>query len=382
MIDASSEATGRKPQLKYEQLKRMLLEQVTSGRLKPGDMLPPEVDLAQQMGVARNTVRQAMRELELQNLIRRVRGKGTIVCEPTGGSPTKQAAGQLFGLALPELRAGMYQSLQAGMANAMATESANMIVCDSGQDLYQQIDVMLQLVHRGVSGIAMVPITSAHTPLHHLSVLKQIKMPLVFCHRRIEGISAPLVGFSPFDMGHVAGQALAEHGHRRLAMIFSHRADSSGERIRGVRDAIAHAGGQVPEEFIYFDTSLRSDPLPPGLEDRLLEQLKAMLAHPNPPTGIVVSADRLAGLTCLALQKLGKSVPGDVSVIGFGDRSNRNMVLPVELTSVTVDEWKLGQLAFETLAQIQHGERSMDDKQDLWMPMEVSPGRSVGPAKR
>ena len=81
MIDIPADnppAIEPRSHLKYERLKRLLLDQMSSGQLRPGDLLPPEVDLAQKMGVARNTVRQAMRELELQRLIRRVRGKGTI----------------------------------------------------------------------------------------------------------------------------------------------------------------------------------------------------------------------------------------------------------------------------------------------------------------
>ena len=370
---------GKGP-LKYEQLKRTLLDQLSSGRLKPGDVLPPEVELAQQMGVARNTVRQAMRDLELQHLVRRVRGKGTIICEPTMSSTEETRTGnELFGLVLPEIRTGMYQSLQAGVNSSMSGVGANMIVCDSGQVLYQQIDVLLQLVHRGVSGLALVPISTAQTPVHHLAFLRQNRMPLVFCHRRVEGIRAPLVGFSAFEIGSVTGKELARLGHRRVGMIFSHFSDSWQDRIRGVRTAMAEVGGAVPDEFVYFDTTVRADPLPPGLEDRLTAQLKKMLAHPDPPTAIVASADCLAGITCLALQKLGVAVPGDMSVMGFGDCWNRNVILPVKLKSVTVDEWRLGQIAFETLRQIQQGRRALDDNEDIWMPLELSDGESVGP---
>lgn len=370
----------RKGQLKYEQLKRMVLDQMASGRLMPGDLLPPEVELAHKMGVARNTVRQAMRELELQRVIRRVRGKGTIVCEV--GPPTETPApttGQLFGLTLPELRAGMYQALQAGFNTSMSATGANMIVCDIAQDLHLQVDALLQLAHRGVSGIAMVPISSAKTPVHHVSILRQNRIPLVFCHRRVEGIRAPLVGFSPFDMGYVAGKELARQGHRSIAMVFSHRSDSAEERKRGVRAAMREVGSSVLEEFIYFDNSFRADQLPPGLEERLIAQLKTMLAHPTPPTGIVVSADGLAAMVCMAIQKLGLRVPEDLSVIGFGDRWNRNMVLPVKLQSVTVDEWKLGQIAYETLGQIQRGERPIDDNEEIMMPLEISDGNTICP---
>ena len=368
-------------QLKYERLKRLLLDQMSSGQLRPGDLLPPEVDLAQKMGVARNTVRQAMRELELQRLIRRVRGKGTIVCEavPPAVAGKKSAEAQLFGLVLPELRAGMYLSLQAGLNDAMSRTASNMIVCDSRQDVFQQVDALLQLAHRGVAGIAMVPITPAPTPLHHLSFMRHCRLPLVFCHRRIPGISAPLVGFSSYDMGYTAGLAMAKAGHRRVAAIFSHMSDTATERKRGIRDAVTEAGGQVPEEFVYADTQLRADAVPPGLEDRLERELKRMLAHPNPPTAFVVSADQLAAMTCVALQRLGRSVPKDASVIGFGDRSNRDIVLPSKLQSVTVDEWKLGQIAFDTLGQMLRGERPLDDTDEILMPLELSDGQSIGP---
>lgn len=381
-LNTEEKAVNPKSQLKYEQLKRLLLDQMASGKLRPGDMLPPEVDIAQQMGIARNTVRQAMRDLEDKQVIRRIRGKGTIVCEakPKPRSAA-QTADQLFGLILPELRAGMYQSLQAGLNNSMSPLGANMIVCDVSQDLYKQVDALLQLAYRGVSGLAMVPITSTKTPTHHLALLRRSELPLVFCHRRVEGIQAPLIGFSPYDIGSVSGAELARYGHRHVAMIFSHFSQSCEHRIRGVRDALKEVGGGVPDEFIYYDNSFRSDSLPPGLEDRLEEHIKKMLAHEQPPTGFVVSADILAGVTCLVLQKLGMSVPEDVSVIGFGDRSSRTTVLPCQLQSVTVNEWELGRIAFDTLREIQLGKLPFDSDKEIMMPLEVAEGESIGPIK-
>ncbi len=360
------------------------MEQMESGRLREGDMLPPEVDLAQQMGVARNTVRQAMRELESRKLIKRVRGKGTIVCDPSSGTPRvtgSPVVGQLFGLVLPELRAGMYQSLQAGLNNALSAVDANLIVCDAGQELAKQTEALLQLAHRGVSGVAMVPITTAPTSAHHVSFLQKLRVPLVFCHRRVEGIEAPLIGFSPFDMGRVAGQALADNGHRRVAMIFSHRSTSCIERIRGVRRAMSDAGGSTSDELVYYDQSVRAEAFPPGIEDRLTQSIREMLDSDDPPTGFIVSADSLAGLTCKVLERIGRSVPADVSVIGFGDRWNRTSALPWNLKSVTVDEWQVGQIAFETLGQMRRGERELHDSDEIMMPLELSDGDSVGPAK-
>src|SRR5690606_2794489 len=102
-----------------------------------------------------------------------------------------------------------------------------------------------------------------------------------------------LIGFSPFEMGGVAAGALAKLGHRRLGMIFSHASESSSTRIRGAREALAEYGGEVPEDFIHFDSTFRADALPEGLEERLTQRTKAMLDSPRPPTGFIVSADRL-----------------------------------------------------------------------------------------
>ena len=48
---------------KYERLRQFLVEEVAAGRLKPGDMLPTEQQLADTYAIARSTVRQALATL-------------------------------------------------------------------------------------------------------------------------------------------------------------------------------------------------------------------------------------------------------------------------------------------------------------------------------
>lgn len=56
-----------------------IIGQITSGALKPGAMLPSEIDLAKEMGVSQGTARKALIELELRGLVQRKQGKGTFV---------------------------------------------------------------------------------------------------------------------------------------------------------------------------------------------------------------------------------------------------------------------------------------------------------------
>jgi len=54
-------------------------EMIVSGHLRPGDRLPREADLAQELGLSRNSLREAVRALALINILDVRQGDGTYV---------------------------------------------------------------------------------------------------------------------------------------------------------------------------------------------------------------------------------------------------------------------------------------------------------------
>jgi DNA-binding FadR family transcriptional regulator len=60
----------------FEQILVQIEEAIVDGRLKPGDRLPPERELAQTFGVSRASVREALRVLEMFGVIMARRGTG------------------------------------------------------------------------------------------------------------------------------------------------------------------------------------------------------------------------------------------------------------------------------------------------------------------
>ena len=66
----------------YSQLVGIIKQNISSGKLGVGDLLPSESELCRAMGISRNTVRQAIGELEEEGLVVRKRGKGTFVADP------------------------------------------------------------------------------------------------------------------------------------------------------------------------------------------------------------------------------------------------------------------------------------------------------------
>jgi GntR family transcriptional repressor for pyruvate dehydrogenase complex len=68
----------------YEQLAGLLRERITSGDLRVGDRLPSESALAEQAGVSRSTVREALRILEQGGLVERASPRIMVVADRSG----------------------------------------------------------------------------------------------------------------------------------------------------------------------------------------------------------------------------------------------------------------------------------------------------------
>lgn len=79
---------GRDPL--YLQIRRWILGQIESGALPTGATLPPEQQLAAQLGVSRATVRQAILELARDGVFQRRRGVGTVVVAGRHEYPTRR----------------------------------------------------------------------------------------------------------------------------------------------------------------------------------------------------------------------------------------------------------------------------------------------------
>lgn len=69
----------KRPPLIYREVQDAIRDYILANRLQPGDALPAEGDLARQLGVSRNTVREAVRSLESLGVIETRRGSGLYV---------------------------------------------------------------------------------------------------------------------------------------------------------------------------------------------------------------------------------------------------------------------------------------------------------------
>jgi len=361
---------------KYERLRSFIATEVGKGHLKVGAPLPSEQHLSEILRVARTTVRQALAELEKEGVIQRRHGAGTFISE----SPERirRVGLDVFALVVPGAGTGFWPSLQAGFQSAATGVHKQILACNTGNDLDKQANIFIQLVQKRVAGVALAPTSLPPTPAYQVDHLREHGIPVVFCHRAVKGVDAPLLAIPFRDVGRTAGKVLVENGHRRVAFFSMHqRVEASAGYEAGLREVVEATGGTLPESLTYWGDTVSPDA---SIQtEAIFKALQGMLGGPNPPTAIMASFDPMAERIYLMLRKLGLRVPEDISLIGVGG-TDRGGALTERLTSITIDEKDLGRRAARILQEICDRQRSPDDTERTNVPLGLAEGSTVGPA--
>jgi GntR family transcriptional regulator, arabinose operon transcriptional repressor len=359
---------------KHERLREHLVNEMISGRLKPGQSLPSERQFAEKLGVAYMTVRQTMASLENEGLIRRVPGKGTFVEDD---ARRKLRRGQdIFALVVPMTRAGFYPSLLHGFETAAGDINHQTLICSTNDDVARQADIILQLMDKNVGGVAINPTAPRPTPAYQIRQLQEHNIPTVFCHRRVEGVSAPLLALPYRSVGRTAGRALQERGHRRVVFFTWERSLGTTEYEEGFREAMQAGESDASVQSVFLEDLGIAD-----VEEAGRVALKRLFSQPEPPTAIFCTFDSLGEMIIAVLPSLGLRTPEDVSLLGFGG-TWREGVLTKQLTSVVVDEIDTGRRAVSLLHEMRCGKRPIDDNIEIVMELALSAGRTLGPVAR
>jgi GntR family transcriptional repressor for pyruvate dehydrogenase complex len=80
------------PRRLYQQIADQIRELIRRGGFEAGVRLPPERDLAQQLGVSRPSLREALIALDIEGSVEIRSGSGVYICAPAGRPPRATAA--------------------------------------------------------------------------------------------------------------------------------------------------------------------------------------------------------------------------------------------------------------------------------------------------
>jgi GntR family transcriptional repressor for pyruvate dehydrogenase complex len=135
----------------YEEIVRQIKGMIGEGRLKSGDRLPPERDLAEKFLVSRTSVREALRALESVGLIEIRPGEGTFVREVSVDALVEPLA--LVLLSQREMIGELFEARRL-LEPAIAGLAARRATPEEVQEMERILDEQAKAIGAGNTGLA------------------------------------------------------------------------------------------------------------------------------------------------------------------------------------------------------------------------------------
>ncbi len=358
-------------------LAAVLRDELRRGGYKPGEKLMPQRQISDISNLGYSTVNRAISTLIHEGLVESRKGAGTFVCDNTAtasDTPGGEAIEyfKAFTLVVPALEPGIYASLQHGFCDEASKTRHQVVVCCSNEDMNKQSDAVLQLLDQRVAGVALAPLPGS--PPYLVRTLQEAGIPVVQLNHTIEGVKSPVVTLSFQKLGHMAARVLADHHHRRIAIIGSHCGETVERYSEGFRSGFKQLGvdPEILSAFSHYPE--------PGWHDDLRRLVDEMLDSPTPPTAFFALFDDVAEMIYLAAANRGLRIPEDFSLISFGGSSSSG-VLGGLISTVTGDEAWAGRKTIALLHEMAENKRPLQSCEQFDIPLKFFRGETVAPAK-
>lgn len=245
---------------------------------------------------------------------------------------------KLIGLVLPDMSNTFFADLARSLEMIAYEQGARLVACNSDYDREREWAYIDDLVRRRVDGIIIAPTV---TDDGFEGGLRRTGLPVVLIDRMSEHSALPCVGIDNAAAAALAARHLHDLGHRRIGCISATpgQAESVDQRTRGFVDALGRLGVTIDESAIAYG-ELR---IPGGMEaaSRLLSTFPDL-------TALFCANDPMAVGAVKAAAALGRSVPGDLSVVGFDDSLEAQVSVP-PLTTVAQPIGELAARAMDLL---------------------------------
>ena len=247
----------------------------------------------------------------------------------------------MIGAVVVDVGTPYFANMVYGLQRATRKAGKALLVSSGYADQDQEARAIIELVDRACDGIVLY----LERPLRPdvAEILRQARIPVVAIGRKDDTVARGAVTLDNFGGARAAMNFLIEQGHRKIVHL-SGQAEfgDTVARLEGIAAALAEHGMSMADITVVngifhqdFGYSATMDLLDQGHDF----------------TAICAGDDDMAAGVLLALRHAGKSVPDDVSVIGFDDAFHARHLWP-PLTTIRQPIDEIGETAADLLLKL------------------------------
>jgi DNA-binding LacI/PurR family transcriptional regulator len=345
-------------------------EQVLREAIARGDFaggrLPPASEIAEQLGVSRETVRLAQETLQRDGLLVKYRRKGTLTQPPAltlrkgAGRPTLVGYLQADYVGRNRERQAVTREMSGlllqGAMRECGRSGCRLLVHHAAP---AEMDRALAELVREAPLRGVIFASFAEEKLVRQTLGLGLPVALLDHELHLPGVIT--VREDSRQGAEIAVRHLAGLGHRRIAYAHCRPAELNPWRLSGYRKALTEA--RLPRRRAWELSAEIT-------ESGAASMTESLLALSPRPTALICFNNALARQAIRALARTGVRVPRDLSVFGIGGEEGAG------LSCAQADWFAMGREAVRSLL------RSGRDAGTRLFPYRIEPGRTAGPPPR
>ncbi|MHC1772874.1 MAG: GntR family transcriptional regulator [Flexilinea sp.] len=344
---------------KYQKLADLIRKSIIEGEYNEGDRIETENELADKYHISRQTVRQAIKLLETDGLLTRVRGSGTYV----ESRKNKNTPTMTVGVITTYITEYIFPSILRGIEEVLSENKYIPSIGATGNRVETERKILLNIIEKPVDGL-IIEGTKTSLPNPNISLYHKIRkmgIPFVFINGYYPELeNSVYVKTNDFQAGLDIVRHLVQKGHREIAGIFKSDDMQGHQRYAGYVQGILEAELDFHDNQVFWFTTESRDLMFNNSANKILfDQLKKYSA-------VVCYNDELAIRLINAIRLNGLSIPGDIAIASF-DNSHYSGLASVPITSVDHPKEELGRTAARKLLNMINGK----PETSLTMPWEV-----------
>lgn len=331
------------------------------------------IDVAARANVSVMTVSKVLRNAS--DISAKTKARVRKIAEEMGYVPDSLAQGlrnrttKLFGLIISSATNPLAAQNIAGVQERAAECGYDLILAQTANEVAREESSIRRMVSRRVDGLIVTPVHRFDAKAAVYEELRISKTPVVILGARARFCA----GFANVETEDRKGaleatRHLLSLGHRNVGFLAGPAvAPWAQERFAGYQKGLREAGLEVRDHLVFTAGFTIEDG-----QKAMLEMLNENVR----PTAILAVNDQVAMGAAKILLRQGIKIPGDVSLIGFGNGTMAENFL-VPLTTVSQPQYRLGVSAVELLQDLLKGE----PPSSRTLPTELIARASTGKAR-